>query len=972
MLEKFILKNRIKLGLSLGIIVMVLIGVNVSTAYADNQWQPLAEKIKKSINDPRAYQAIRLDNGMTVLLVSDKDAPKSLAGLAIPIGSLEDPNTQLGLAHYLEHMLLMGSKRYPQPDNLAEFLKKHGGSHNASTASYRTAFYLEVENDALDLAVDRLADAIAEPMLDPVNADRERHAVNAELTMARSRDVMRMRQVGAETLNPAHPAARFSGGNLQTLKDKPGSNLHKTLVEFYQHYYSANLMVGVIYGNQPIDNLAGLAARTFGRINNHNASIPEIRVPIVTDKQKGIFIHYVPVQPNKILQIDYQIDNNSAAFRSKTDTYIAYLIGNRSKNTLSDWLQKHGLIESISADADPMAQRNSGVFSITAVLTDKGLAHRDQVIAAIYRYIDLLRQQGMSESYFKEIANVLDLDFRYPSITRDMSYVEDLVDAMLRVPVEHVLDSSYIADRFDAKAIAARLDSMTPESARIWLISPNEPHNKIAYFVNAPYQVERISAQRIERWKTLAQGISLDLPTANPYIPTDFSLINAEKPTLEHPVAVINKAGLRAFAMPSRYFADEPKANIVLALRNPKAGENAQSQVMFTLMDYLAGRYLDQLAYQANVGGINFSTNYNSGLLVSASGFTQHLPQLLTTLIDGYRSFKPTEDQLEQAKSWYRQQLDAADKAKAYEQAIMPVQSLSRVPYTERSQRLDALNTITLPGLVAYRDHFFKQAALEIMALGNMSKQQVVSLANSLHQQLQTQGTTWWHGKYVVVEKAQTANLSEKGSSTDSALGAVYIPAGYDEVQSMAYSQLLSQVIQPWFYDQLRTQEQLGYAVFAYPAVVGRQSGIGFLLQSNSRDPAYLYQRYQVFYAQADKRLAALEQSDFDQYRNALIAQLRQRPQTLDEEAALYLNDFGRSNFNFDTRSRVINQLATLNKDQLLTFYRQAVITPNGMAMLSQVLGNGKKGAKYAQPKGWTHYKNASSLQKTLPEQVAP
>ncbi|MCP1065033.1 hypothetical protein M5G07_03575 [Serratia symbiotica] len=53
-----------------------------------------------------------------------------------------------------------------------------------------------------------------EPLLEPGNADRERHAVNAELTMARSHDSMRMAQVRAETLNTAHPSAHFSGGNL--------------------------------------------------------------------------------------------------------------------------------------------------------------------------------------------------------------------------------------------------------------------------------------------------------------------------------------------------------------------------------------------------------------------------------------------------------------------------------------------------------------------------------------------------------------------------------------------------------------------------------------------------------------------------------------------------------------------------------------------------------------------------------------
>ncbi len=66
----------------------------------------------------------------------------------------------------------------------------------------------------------------------------------------------------------------------------------------------------------------------------------------------------------------------------------------------------------------------------------------------------------------------------------------------------------------------------------------------------------------------------------------------------------------------------------------------------------------------------------------------------------------------------------------------------------------------------------------------------------------------------MVVDKNQLANLQQVGSSTDSALAAVYVPTGYDEVTGMA--QLAAgQIIQPWFYSQLRTQEQLGYAVFA-------------------------------------------------------------------------------------------------------------------------------------------------------------
>jgi len=95
---------------------------------ANTGWQPIQETIRKSDKDTREYQAIRLDNGMVVLLVSDPQAVKSLSALVVPVGSLEDPESHPGLAHYLEHMTLMGSKKYPQPDSLAEFLKMHGGS----------------------------------------------------------------------------------------------------------------------------------------------------------------------------------------------------------------------------------------------------------------------------------------------------------------------------------------------------------------------------------------------------------------------------------------------------------------------------------------------------------------------------------------------------------------------------------------------------------------------------------------------------------------------------------------------------------------------------------------------------------------------------------------------------------------------------------------------------------------------------
>ncbi|STS84909.1 protease III [Klebsiella pneumoniae] len=102
-------------------------------------------------------------------------------------------------------------------------------------------------------------------------------------------------------------------------------------------------------------------------------------------------------------------------------------------------------------------------------------------------------------------------------------------------------------------------------------------------------------------------------------------------------------------------------------LRNPQAMDSARRQVMFALNDYLAGIALDQLSNQAAVGGISFSTGANNGLMVNANGYTQHLPALFSDLLQGYFSYTPTEEQLEQAKSWYAQMMDSAEKGKAYD-----------------------------------------------------------------------------------------------------------------------------------------------------------------------------------------------------------------------------------------------------------------------------------------------------------------
>lgn len=116
---------------------------------------------------------------------------------------------------------------------------------------------------------------------------------------------------------------------------------------------------------------------------------------------------------------------------------------------------------------------------------------------------------------------------------------------------------------------------------------------------------------------------------------------------------------------------------------------------------------------------------------------------------------------------------------------------------------------------------------------------------------------------------------------------------------------------------------------------------MGFLIQSNAKTPSYLNTRYQQFYLQALEKLKKLPIDEFNQYKQSIITEMNQPPQTFYEEVGRYLSDFSRNIFSFDTREKVIATLGTATKEQVIEYYENAVIKHKGLAVSSQVIGQG-------------------------------
>ena len=78
--------------------------------------------VVKSGGDKRTYRGLVLGNGMKILLVSDPTTDKAAAALDVNIGHMSDPIS--GLAHFCEHMLFLGTKKYPDENEYNRYLSQ--------------------------------------------------------------------------------------------------------------------------------------------------------------------------------------------------------------------------------------------------------------------------------------------------------------------------------------------------------------------------------------------------------------------------------------------------------------------------------------------------------------------------------------------------------------------------------------------------------------------------------------------------------------------------------------------------------------------------------------------------------------------------------------------------------------------------------------------------------------------------------
>lgn len=216
-----------------------------------------------ALNPPRPHTET-LANGLRVTLRHAPDLKRSAAALRVAAGSHDVPLAWPGLAHFLEHLLFLGTERFPTGEGLMAYVQGHGGQVNARTSERTTDFFFELPPQAFGGGLERLSDMLAHPCMNLDDQLREREVLQAEF-VAWSQDAAAQQQLALfDGLSGAHPLRAFHAGNRDSLP-VPQPEFQQALKDFYQRFYQTGQMTLSLAGPQSLDELRAMA-EAFGAV----------------------------------------------------------------------------------------------------------------------------------------------------------------------------------------------------------------------------------------------------------------------------------------------------------------------------------------------------------------------------------------------------------------------------------------------------------------------------------------------------------------------------------------------------------------------------------------------------------------------------------------------------------------------------------------------------------------------------------
>ncbi|KAJ9631146.1 metalloprotease [Knufia peltigerae] len=917
----------------------------------------ITDTLEKPDLDDRSYRVIELPNKLEALLVHDAQTDKASASLNVDVGNFCDSTDMPGMAHAVEHLLFMGTEKYPGENEYSSYLSSHAGYSNAYTAGTQTNYFFEcaalhegqdsaVNGDAtgpLYGALDRFAQFFLKPLFLENTLDRELNAVDSENKKNLQSDVWRLSQLAKSLSNPNHPYHHFGTGNLTTLRDEPekrGVKIRDEFIRFHERHYSANRMKLVVLGRESLDELERWVVELFSEVQNKD--LPQNRwdgIEILTKDQLSKEILAKPVMERRSLEISFPYQDEEDMYDTQPARYISHLLGHEGPGSLFAYLKDKGLVSSLSAGHHPVCP-GSAFLEMDLDLTTEGLKKYHEIVKIVFQYIGMMKANPPVEWMYEEMKNMAEVDFRFRQKTPPSRFTSATSSVMQRqLPRNMLLSGTSRLRRFDAQAIVQAMQYLREDNFRLMLVSQEYPGSwdQKERWYGTDYKVEHIPTDVLsEIRKALSSPQTeapkeLHLPHRNEFIPTklDVEKLDIKEPATA-PKLLRNDELVRLWWKKDDVFW-VPKANVNIRLRNALTASNPVNYVKTMIFDSLVRDALQTFSYDAEISGLGYAiATHQLGLDISVHGYNDKMAVLLEKILITLRDIELKQDRFDiikermerRFKNWYLQQ--------PYGQ----VGEYTRWLLTDRGFMTDAfaaeLPHITFEDVKNFGPELLQQAHIEIFAHGNLYKEDVKKIANLVESTLKPRAlpVSQWHlRRNVVIPPGSNFVYKQTLGDPANVNNAIeyYLDIGHVmDIPLRARLQLFAQLTDEPTFDQLRTKEQLGYVVWSGIRPAAVSMGYRVLVQS-ARDTEYLETRINAFLLKFKQDLQDMSEQDFEGHKRSLISKRLEKLKNLSMETNRLWAYISGEYLNFYQVQRDVAAIRQLTKDDIIQFYAQYI-----------------------------------------------
>uniref|UniRef100_A0A8C1J4J2 Insulin-degrading enzyme n=1 Tax=Cyprinus carpio TaxID=7962 RepID=A0A8C1J4J2_CYPCA len=880
----------------------------LSFRMSDPAVKRVVSDIIRSPEDKREYRGLEFTNGLKAILISDPTTDKSSAALDVHIGSLSDPDNISGLAHFCEHMLFLGTEKYPKENEYSQFLSEHAGSSNAFTSGEHTNYYFDVSHEHLQGALDRFAQFFLCPLFDESCKDREVNAVDSEHEKNLMNDAWRLFQLEKATGNPKHPFSKFGTGNKLTLETRPskqGIDIREELLKFHSTYYSSNLMGFCVLGRESLDDLTSMVVKLFGEVENKNVPLPEFPSHPFQEEHLRQFYKVVPIKDIRNLYVTFPIPDLQKYYKSNPGHYLGHLIGHEGPGSLLSELKAKGWVNTLVGGQKEGA-RGFMFFIINVDLTEEGLLHVEDIIFHMFQYIQKLRTEGPQEWVFQECKDLNTVAFRFKDKERPRGYTSKVAGLL---HVDFVLEQK-IYNGTEVAVVSKSFEGQTDRTEE---------------WYGTQYKQEAITD---EKWQNADLNGKFKLPMKNEFIPTNFEIYPLEKDPPSVPTLIKDTAMSKVwFKQDDKFFL--PKACLNFEFFSPFAYVDPLHCNMAYLYLELLKDSLNEYAYAAELAGLNYDLqNTVYGMYLSVKGYNDKQHILLKKIIEKMATFQIDEKRFDIIKEAYMRSLNNFRAEQPHQHAMYYLRLLmTEVAWTKDELR-DALDDVTLPRLKAFIPQLLSRLHIETLLHGNITKQSALGMMQMLEDTLIEHAHTkpLLPSQLIRYREVQVPDggwyVYQQRNDVHNNCGIeIYYQTDMQNTHENMLLELFCQIISEPCFNTLRTKEQLGYIVFSGPRRANGVQGLRFIIQSE-KAPHYLESRVEAFLKNMEKSVEEMAEEAFQKHIQALAIRRLDKPKKLAAECAKYWGEIISQQYNFDRDNIEVAYLKTLAKEHIMQFYK--------------------------------------------------